>query len=143
MKTIEQGCNESTRDKLLRRQLLMGIALLLLAVFTASQAVYFSLEDRSTQRCINDKFHELSRALDVRSTLTERETEAASAIWDVYGEAAGLVKDDPTEPLAQEDQDRLNTKLVKTLLSYQEEIALIEEKRAKNPLPPYTIGTCG
>jgi hypothetical protein len=123
-------------------QWLLGIFLVLMAVMTLGQAVYFNHEDQRQRLCFQEKFGELSVALDARSELTERETDQNKELWLIYAEAAGLLKDDPTAELPPEEQRKLQIELVEKLLEYREEITKIERERERNPLPPYPIGVC-
>jgi len=132
----------TTPERLKRRQLIEGAVLILLAVFTVLQGIYFNLEDRSQRACFEEKFTELSKVSKLRSELAERETAATSNVLRVYAKAAGLVKDDPTQELKPKDEARLQRELVAALLSYQDEITAIENSREKNPVPPYPIGVC-
>lgn len=144
----------TTPEKLRKRQLREGVVLIMLAIAVTLQAIYFNVQDtqqredvrRSQQKqqaCLVEKFRDLSKALDVRANLTERESNASRRIWLIYSQAAGLVKDDPTKPLKPADQHRLQRDLVKALLNYQSEIEDIQKTRRENPVPPYPIGTCG
>ena len=121
----------------------LGILLVLLAIGTLVQAIYFAREDGEQQRCLSQNFQELSVALDKRAELSSRETEQNQALWGIYAEAAGLIKDDPTAELKPADQKQLQIDLVKQLLEYQRVIEDIREERRKNPLPPYPLGACG
>jgi hypothetical protein len=106
------------------------------------QSWYFNAQDRDQRGCFEEKFSELSVALDARADLTEKETAQNKALWLIYANAAGLVKDDPTKPLKPADQERLQRELVKQLLEYKDTITTIERERQKNPLPPYPVGVC-
>jgi hypothetical protein len=119
-----------------------GTILILLGIFTVLQALYFSVEDRDQRECFESKFNELSRVVQIRGGLAERETSATSGVLDVYAEAAGLVKDDPTKPLKPEDQEQLQRDLVKALLRYQDEINAVQKVRDENQIPPYPVGIC-
>jgi hypothetical protein len=132
----------TTPEKLRRRQRIEGVVVILLAIFTVVQGVAFSLEDRDQQRCVEEKFGELSVALDARADLTERETEATRRVWRVYAKAAGLASQDSSNELSPEQENRLRAELVAALLNYQDEARAIQAERKENPLPPYPIGSC-
>jgi len=143
----------TTPERLKRRQMIEGTVLILLAIFTVMQAVFFNVKaDHSDQesrlradeqrQCLAIKFRELSDTLKKRGALQVRESNAQRRIWAVYSHAAGLVKDDPTKPLKPADQHRLQRQLVAALLGYQEEIKAIQKSRRENPVPPYPLGTC-
>ena len=132
----------TTPERLRRRQLIEGSVLILLAIFTVVQAVAFSLEDRGQQRCVEEKFGELSLALDARADLTERESIATRRVFSVWGKAAGIVQDRPGSELTPAEEDELQAELVDALLTYQDEAEAIRQERQDNPLPPYPVGTC-
>ena len=132
----------TTPERLRRRQRIEGSALIIIALLMLGQSWYFNAEDRDQRACIQQNFVELSRALDARADLTQRETSQNKALWLIYAEAAGLVKDDPTAELKPKDQARLQRELVAQLLEYKREITEIEQERRENPLPPYPVGVC-
>lgn len=153
----------TTPERLRRRQRIEGTILILLAIFTALQAVYFSLERqedrRETDNCISKKFYALSVALDERSKLTaqetvlaQRESEQNRALWGLYAEAAGIIDKSgksPQDALTPEQIADLNERLVAQLLEYRDVMnETVDEReqiladRKKNPLPPYPVGTC-
>lgn len=139
-----------TPEAFRRRQLLEGVALVVIGIFIAAQSVYFNTqdtrqddEDMAQRSCFEKKFRELSVALDARAELTERETAQNKALWLIYAEAAGLLKDDPTAELTPKDQSKFQRKLVAQLLEYRKVINEIERDRRRNPVPPYPVGVCG
>ena len=122
-----------------RRSMVQGLILLLLI---CGLGAYVTIEEQRTQRCFAAQFQRLSETYGYRSGLIERETAQNKAIWDIFAEAAGLLRDDPTRPLPQAAQDRLNRELVSQLLRYKREITKIEEERKKAPPPAFPEGTC-
>ena len=146
----------TTPERLKRRQIREGLVLILLAIFTVVQAVYFNLEDRQQSECVRDNFSEFARVTGFRadigmqdSELQRRETAVSKKIWLTFAEAAGVIKDDPSKPLPPDEQARLNGELVKNLLEYKETISEIEEEREqlqrerrRNPVPPFPVGEC-
>ena len=125
-----------------RRQRIEGLILILLAIFTVAQAIYFQVDNSKQQQCINGKFLQLSNSLDARGKLTTRESNATRRVFFVYSRAAGLVKDNPTKPLDKKTQHMFQRQLVRALMNYQKEIDAIQKERREHPLPPYTVGTC-
>lgn len=132
----------TTPERIRRRQRIEGGVIIALAIFTVLQAIAFSLEDRNQRGCMEEKFSELSTALEARSGLATRESEATRQVWDVYGEYAGIVSDDPNRELTPEDRDRLQRQFVDALLNYQAEVEAIQRERKENPVPPYPVGSC-
>lgn len=146
----------TTPERLKRRQIREGFVLILLAIFTVVQAIYFNLEDRQQRDCVADKFSELTTSLERRSELVEtatdldaQESAAIRRIWMTYAEAAGLVKEDPTEELKPKDKARLQRELVANLLAYEkiskqvaEDRRQLQRDQRQNPVPPFPVGSC-
>jgi hypothetical protein len=116
--------------------------LIVIGVLMLVQAWYFQARANDQQECLADNFQELSVALDARAGITDRESEQNRALWGIYAEAAGLVKDDPTAELKPADQAKLQRELVAQLLEYDRVMGGIERERRENPLPPYPPGKC-
>lgn len=133
----------TTPENLKRRQLVEGALLIAVGLAMLWQGWYFAGEGREQRECLADNFQELSVALDARANLADRETAQNQALWGIYAEAAGLVRDDPTAELKPEDQAKLQRELVAQLLEYQDVMAGIREERRETPLPPYPAGVCG
>lgn len=132
----------TTPERFRRRQIVEGVILILLAIFSVGQTVAFQNEDSDQRECFEQKFSELTVALDARSDLAGRESRASQNIWDVWARAAGIVKDDPTEPITGPQQEQLQRDLVKALLAYQDTMDSVREERKDNPYPPYPVGIC-
>lgn len=132
----------TTPEKLRRRQLVEGALLIAIGIGMLVQSAYFAGRDEAQNNCMSGSFRELSSALDARSDLNQRETSQNKALWLIYADAAGLVKDDPTKPLSKADQQRLQRQLVAQLLEYRRVIGQIERERQDNPVPPYPEGRC-
>lgn len=132
----------TTPEHFRRRQRIEGVIVILLAIFTVIQAVAFSLEDSDQRTCVERKFSELSEALEARSGLAARESEATRRVWAVYGEYAGIVKGHPNQELTPEDRERLQRQFVDALLNYQAEVKAVQRERRENPVPPYPVGSC-
>lgn len=132
----------TTPERFRRRQIVEGVILILLAIFSVGQTVAFQNEDSDQRECVEDKFRELTVALDARSDLAGRESRASQNVWDVYARAAGLLKDDPTEELPPAEQEQLQRDLVAALLDYQDTMNDVRRQRAETPYPPYPVGIC-
>lgn len=132
----------TTPERLRRRQRTEGRFLILIGLAMVAQAWYFHSVDRGQSECVERNFSELSHSLDARSALTARETEQNKALWLIYANAAGLLKDDPTAELPPKKQTQLQRRLVGQLLEYRREITAIERERSEHPLPPYPAGEC-
>lgn len=132
----------TTPENFKRRQLMEGAVLILLAIFTVVQSVYFTQQAGNQQDCIQRKFSELSVALDARSSLSNQETNQNKQLWLIYAHAAGLLKSGHTDKLKPKDQKALQAQLVDQLLEYKRVITKIEREREKHPVPPYPEGAC-
>jgi hypothetical protein len=132
----------TTAERLRRRQLIESGLIIVIGVLMLLQTAYFQGRAAEQQDCLAENFQELSVALNARGVLQERETAQNQALWGIYAEAAGLVKDDPTAELEPADQERLQRKLVAQLLEYDRVMENIERERKDNPFPPYPAGQC-
>lgn len=139
----------TTPEHFRRRQLVEGLVLILLALFSVGQTIMWQDDngeqdkrDRDLLICVENKFRDLSVALDARSALVARESRASQNIWSVWARAAGLLKDDPTEELPPAEQEQLQRDLVDALLAYDETIRDVQRERRENPYPPYPVGAC-
>jgi hypothetical protein len=94
------------------------------------------------QECLAQVVSTITGVNRVRSGLVEDESKATRRVLLVFAEAAGLVREDPTQPLTPEDQDRLNVKLVKALLAYKRVTATVERERQANPVPDLDVDVC-
>lgn len=132
----------TTPDRLRRRQRLLGALVMILAVFTVTQATYLTVQDRDQNACFQDRFTELSRVSRIRAGLSEQETRATADVLGVYAKAAGIVKDKPGYKLTPKQRARLNKQLVVVLLKYGKTTDRIQRQRREHPVPPYPVGTC-
>lgn len=132
----------TTPDRLRRRQRILGVVVLVLAIFTVTQATYLTVQDRAQNKCFQDRFTELSHVSAIRADLAEKETRATAGVLGVYARAAGIVKDKPGYKLSPAQQERLNGQLVKKLLEYGKKTAEVQQERREHPIPPYPVGTC-
>jgi hypothetical protein len=132
----------TTPEKHRRAQLVIGGAVLVLGLFTTSQAILSSQADNAQQDCFERNFREFARVLDARADIQARESVLIARIWQVYTEAAGVLQDDPTKELPPKEEARLQTRLVEALLDYDRGIEAIQQDREENPIPPYPVGTC-
>jgi hypothetical protein len=133
----------TTPERLKRRQLIEGAMLIVIGLAMLWQSWYFAGQADEQRQCLVDNFQELSVALDARGDLAERESAQNKALWSIYAEAAGLVRDDPTEELPPREQAKLQRRLVAQLLEYDRVMDDIADQRRSTPLPPYPAGQCG
>lgn len=122
-----------------RRQALQFVVIILII---AMLGVYFNVQMKRQQECFEGKLAEATDTSSQRATLNEQESAQNRALWDIYAEAAGLIKDPANPELDQKDQERLNAELVAQLLEYQRVVGGIEKKREKLPVEPYEAGSC-
>lgn len=132
----------TTPERLRRRQLIEGFVLLLLAIFTVAQSLYFSVQNNNQQQCFERKFTEFSAVSKIRAGLATEETAATRRVLMVYAQAAGLVKDKEDQKLTPAQQKRFTAKLVDALVHYARATQRIQEQRREHPVPPYPVGAC-
>lgn len=132
----------TTPERQRRRQYIIGGMVMLLGLFTVAQAIANSRAENAQQACFEENFRELSRVLDVRASIAQRESALETKIWDIYGRAAGYLQDDPTKPLPPKAKERLQRELVAALIAYREGMKHIRQERRENPVPPYPLGNC-
>lgn len=121
---------------------IVGFGLIVLAIVTALQALAINRTANEQRACLSDNFRSLTETLTKRAELSTQETEASKRVWLVYAEAAGLLRDDPTEPLPPDDAERLQRELVDSLIDYEATINAVARERRDNPVPPYPEGEC-
>ena len=114
----------TTPERLRRRQRIEGVLLVVIGLLMLLQSVLFNAQDQRQRECLEDNFTALSNALEVRSELVSRETEAAKRV-------------NLAELTASTDQE-----VVEELELYKTEIEEIQRIREENPVPPYPSGEC-
>lgn len=122
-----------------RRMFAQGLVLI---VIIAALGTYFQVQSNQQETCFENQLATLSGNLADRAALNEKETAQNKALWLIYAEAAGLIKDPGDPELNEDDQSRLNTELVEQLLTYQVEIHKIEKERDQLPTEVYPAGSC-
>lgn len=127
----------TTPERLRRRQLIEGIIVLLLAIFTTLQALYFSQQDREQRDCLSETVKEITEVQRVRANLNERESEASKLI---LLNAAALLN--PKQPFTTKEQEEAQGKLADAFTNYQKEVAAVKKLREENPTPTYPEGRC-
>lgn len=125
-----------------RRQVYLGVFVLLLSVFSVAEGVYFRHQDKLQRQCIERSFADLSAALQVRADLIEQDSAMNNKAWMVYADAAGVVRDDPTKPLPPKVLHHYQRRLVRTLLEYRRVERRIAQARDDNAIPPFPVGRC-
>ena len=125
----------TTPERLRRRQLIEGIIVLLLAIFTTLQAVYFTQQDREQRECLARTVQEITEVNQVRSSLNVRLDQAEQKALLAAGELLGTNPGDP-------DHASKRAKLASDLDAYAEEAAAVEQARKDNPVPTYPEGRC-
>jgi len=128
----------TTPEKLRRRQLKIGLVLILLAIFTVAQGIYFNVRQADQQKCLRENFVALSHALHVRATLSTRESLANRSVLTAFSRAAAHASSTQTP----QEQAKDRKELIDVLVNYQTEVSRIQEIRKNNPVPPYPAGTC-
>ena len=127
----------TTPERLKRRQLIEGSILILLAIFTVMQGIYFNVQQGHQASCVEDKFSQLSVALGKRAHLSGRETTATKRVLLF---AAHSSQNPPKTP---EEQQKVQKQFKHVPQHYSNEINAIQQYRQNHPLPPYPVGACG
>ena len=114
----------TTPERLRRRQLIEGTALILLGVFTILMSFYFRAEDARQRACLTDQFHQLSETLTVRGDLVATDSRSTTRVILDVARAT--------------DQRQVRASLDR----YIAQQARLELRRRQNPLPPFPEGAC-
>lgn len=126
----------TANQKQQQRQRRDGVLLLLLAVFTVTQALYFNQQDSEQRDCLAQQIGDITSVQKVRAQLNERESEASkSALL-----AAGSLVTEKT--LAPKEYETRRLELAKALEAYTGEVAAVKQAREENPVKAYPQGRC-
>lgn len=132
----------TTPERLRRRQRIEGAVLVLLAIFTVLQSIYFNIEDRDQRECFERKFTASSMVSGLRADLASRETAATQNVLSVYADAVGARGGDVGKPLPPARLRELQVRMFEALMEFEQETDQIQRERRDNPIPPYPVGTC-
>ena len=99
-----------------RRQAALGLVVLLLGLFTVFQSYTSDQRDKDQQDCIEEKFAELSNALEVRSEVTKRITKLEDRKSDLTTDVMLAFSDAAEHPEADNQQE-----LISALLKYKKD----------------------
>lgn len=148
----------------------LGAVLLVMGLFTVSQAVYFNVQDSEQRDCLGEVIADLTGVLDARSATTPRDTllkkrataasgyesAASGAIWTVYLKPAKYLKAHPGGEIPPKRGARLQVELIDAILHYGVVSERVEERRDRlikkaealddlreaTPIPDFPKGTC-
>jgi len=144
----------TTPERFRRRQLIEGSVLIMLAVFIALQSVAFNLQSRDQQKCLEQSFSELNRALVSRSTLATESNrlkdQNAQLTADQFDWLLALFVTSASNPHPTEkERAELRERFLRETKAFQDQradlkkqIAVVTEEQADHPLPPYPAGKC-
>lgn len=107
-----------------RRQVYMGLFVLLLSVFSVSEGMYFRHQDHVQRQCVSAALAHFSDVLGLRGTLVDRETANTNRIIERVFKAKSRA-----EALA-------------AYHDYSVEEQAIQKLRNENPVPDYSPGAC-
>jgi hypothetical protein len=110
--------------------------LILLAIFSTLQALYFTQQDHKQADCLASTVQQLVQVGAVRARLNERESNAEKRALLA---AAGILNGHNKTPPKRE---RARERVAQALRHYEEEVNAVERLRAKNPPPAYPKGRC-
>lgn len=114
----------TTPQRLKRRQMIEGTALLILGVFTVLITMYFRAEDVEQRECVAKQIAAIGKTFTVRASLAEDESSATRQV----------IRESLT---AQSRED-----LEKARDTYFLELGRIDAARARAKIPPFPPGTC-
>lgn len=114
----------TTPERLRRRQLIEGTALLLLGVFTILISFYFRAEDIQQRECLADQFGELTAVLERRGQLIDRSSRVTTRVV--------------LEVARAKDSDDVRA----ALDGFIAQQARLEQARKESPVPPFPRGAC-
>lgn len=144
----------TTPERFRRRQLVEGLVLILLAIFTAVQAVAFNVEDRDQQKCLEQSFSDLNQALASRSQLATESNQLkdqnAQLTADQFDWLLNLfVTSASNQNATEQERAELRERFLRETKEFQEQraelkkrIAEVTKQQANHPLPPYPAGKC-
>jgi hypothetical protein len=119
-----------------RRELLIGIVVMLLATFTVAQSIYFQTRQDAAQACVERKFGELSEVLSARAAFSAQESDATKAVIESFVNAAAA------QSGTQVEIRKARAVIIKKLQAYDRTSKRIDRLRKENPVPDYPVGTC-
>lgn len=129
----------TTPERLRRRQYREGLVLLLLAIFTVAQAIYFNVQDARQGRCIADKVNEITAVQSARATLVDRDSELirqeAAATSHVILAVGRIHSSEQFQAIEMRYQEQ-----VERIAAARDQVA---KERAENPVPDFPEGSCG
>lgn len=114
----------TTPERLRRRQLIEGTALLVLGVFTVLISIYFRAEDAQQRECLAEQFSELTIVLERRGDLIDRSSQATTGVVLAVARAKN----------SDQVRDALD--------SFIAEQARLQQARRESPVPPFPKGAC-
>lgn len=144
----------TTSERIRRRQWVQGIVILLLAIFTALQAVAFNLESRDQQKCLEQSFSDLNQALSVRTQLVtesnrlrEQNNRLTQDQFDWL--LSILVTSASNQKATEEERAELRERFLREVKEFQQRRVEVERRfaevvkeQAGSPLPAYPKGKC-
>jgi hypothetical protein len=114
---------ESETGKLTRRGLIIGVVILILAMFTVVQGTYYTHESRKKSACQAQYNADFSKALRLRAQWSSEDRAAEIQLWKNFLAAK------PGEGRA-------------ILQKYLDSVARTDKLRAENPLPKLEDRDC-
>lgn len=114
----------TTPQRLKRRQMIEGTALLILGVFTILMTMYFRAQDMEQRECVASQIQAIGNTLTKRGNLLEDESDATRQVI--------------REALTAQDREALE----QARDTYFLELGRIDAAREKTKIPPFPPGTC-
>lgn len=114
----------TTPERLRRRQLIEGSALILLAIFTLLQAIYFNQQDASQRDCLASVVHDMAESQGIRADLNQRDSE------------------NKTRVIRDVAQAKDEADLREAFRRFDEEQSRIDALGIEHPVPAFPDGRC-
>lgn len=114
----------TTPERLKRRQMIEGSVLILLAIFTVCQAIYFNIQANDQRDCLRQNVAALNKSYSARANLVTRDS---------------AVKTKVITTIASAKTSEQVRKALDTFIADQHEIDMA---RKSHPVPPFPPGSC-
>lgn len=114
----------TTPQRLKRRQMIEGTALLILGVFTILVTMYFRAQDMEQRECVATQIQAIGRSFTARAGLVDDESAATRRVI--------------REALTAQNREQLE----QARDTYFLELGRIDAARSKVRIPPFPPGTC-
>ena len=120
----------TTPERLRARQRIQTALVLVTIVLSAGSVIVLDRRNADQDRCVAQQITDLTQALNARSELTQRQTEASSDVIDSFARAAA------------EGGESDTASIIKALENYTKVKSDVAALRKNTPFPPFPSGKC-